>query len=98
MHVFDLSITYHQKIMTCPDTMLAATYYVLNIALNHKLCLMFYKILNNLAPEYLSDLFYVNKPFIKISDQIMTIQLLILNITLKKLFLIRCVLFGIHCR
>ena len=30
MHVFDLSITYHQKIMTCPDTMLAVTYYLLN--------------------------------------------------------------------
>ena len=33
MDVFDLSMTGHQKIMTCPDTMLAATYYQLNIAL-----------------------------------------------------------------
>ena len=33
MHLFDLSITYHQKVVTCPDTMLAATYYVLDIAL-----------------------------------------------------------------
>ena len=33
MHLFDLSITYHQKIVTCPDTMLAETYYLLDIAL-----------------------------------------------------------------
>ena len=33
MHVFDLSMTYHQKTMTYPDTMLAATHYLLNIAL-----------------------------------------------------------------
>ena len=33
--------------------------------INYKLCLMVYKILNNLAPEYLSDLFYVFKPFRK---------------------------------
>ena len=33
MHVFNLSITYHQKIIACLDTMLAATYYLLNIAL-----------------------------------------------------------------
>ena len=32
---------------------------------NYKLCLMVYKILNNLAPEYFSDLFYVYKPFRK---------------------------------
>ena len=30
-----------------------------------KPCLIVYKLLNNLAPEYLSDLFYVYKPFCK---------------------------------
>ena len=33
--------------------------------INYKLCLMVYKILNNLAPEYLSDPFHVYKPFCK---------------------------------
>ena len=45
--------------------MLAATYYLLNIGINYKLCFMVYKILNNLAPEYLSDLFYFYKPLRK---------------------------------
>ena len=49
---------------------------------------MVYKMLNNLAPEYLSNLFYVYKPFCKNlrSENDHTI----IN-TLKKLFLIRCV-------
>ena len=61
----NLSITYQQKIMTYPDAMHAATYYLLNIALTIKLCFMVSKILNNLAPGYLSNLFYVYKPFRK---------------------------------
>ena len=39
MHVFDLSITYHEKIMTCPDIMLAAIYFLLNITLTIKYAL-----------------------------------------------------------
>ena len=46
---------------------------------------MVYKILNNMATEYLSDLFYVYKPFRKNLRSEMTIQLLILDTTLKKL-------------
>ena len=41
--------------------MLAGTYYLLNTAL----CFIVYKILNNLAPEYLSDQFYVYKHYRK---------------------------------
>ena len=85
MHVFDLSITYHQKIMTCPDTMLAATYYPLNVALtiNYVLWSTKYRIIwhQNIFPTC----FICTNLFVKISDQKMTIQLLILDITLKKL-------------
>ena len=54
---------------------------------------MVYRILNNLAPECLSDLFYVYKPYRKNlrSENDDTIIRLILDITLKKLFLMTCV-------
>ena len=51
--------------MTCPDTMLAVTYYLLYIALTINYVLWSTKILNNLAPEYLSDPFHMYKSFCK---------------------------------
>ena len=65
MYVFDLSMTYHQKNHDLSRYYACSHILLIKYRINYKQCLMVYKILNNLAPEYLSDLFYVYKPFRK---------------------------------
>ena len=52
---------------------------------------MVYKILNNLAPKYLSDLFYVYKPFCKNFRSENDHTIINTGHHIEKLFLITCV-------
>ena len=52
---------------------------------------MVYKILNNLAPKYVSDLFYVYKPFHKKLRSENDHTIIYTGQHIEKLFLIRCV-------
>ena len=52
---------------------------------------MVYKILNNLAPKYISDLFYVYKPFRKNLRSENDHTIINTGHHIEKLFLIRCV-------